>query len=64
MVDGDSLAAQREDAISAEEVDVAVASLLAEGCSCKDAAARLALELGVPKRDLYARAVKLKEGGL
>ena len=64
VVEGDSGAAQGEGAISAEEIDVAVASLLAEGCSCKDAAARLAQELGVPKRDLYARAVKLKKGGL
>jgi len=64
VVEGDSGAAQGEGAISAEEIDVAVASLLAEGCSCKDAAARLAQELGIPKRDLYARAVKLKEAAL
>ncbi len=52
-----------EGAMSAEEIDAAIGSLLEEGCSCKDAAARLAPELGLTKRDIYARALKLKKGG-
>ncbi len=55
-------AGEEAGALSAEEIDAAVRSLLEEGCSCKDASARLAPELGLPKRDIYARAVKLKKG--
>jgi 16S rRNA (cytidine1402-2'-O)-methyltransferase len=49
----DSLVLQMEDA---------VCELLEEGRGCKDIANQLSPELGLPKRDVYACALRLKEG--
>jgi hypothetical protein len=49
----DSLVMQMEDAIC---------ELLEEGRGCKEIANQLSPELGLPKRDVYACALRLKEG--
>ena len=48
-------------AMSDEEIDAAIAADLAAGCSVKDVAATLAERTGRAKRELYARAVALRE---
>ncbi|MDW8444418.1 MAG: 16S rRNA (cytidine(1402)-2'-O)-methyltransferase [Acetobacteraceae bacterium] len=43
-----------------EEIDAALRAALAEGLSVRDAAERVAAETRVPRRDAYARALRLK----
>jgi 16S rRNA (cytidine1402-2'-O)-methyltransferase len=45
-----------------EQLDAAIRERIAAGCSPKQVAAELAPETGVPKRELYARAVAMREG--
>jgi 16S rRNA (cytidine1402-2'-O)-methyltransferase len=51
-------------ALSADEVDAAIRALVAEGQSSKEISDRLATAAGLPKREVYARAVALKAGGV
>ncbi len=46
---------------SDDEVDRALAAGLAEGSSVKDAAADLAAQTGRPRRELYSRAIEIRE---
>jgi len=47
-----------EEKVGADEVDAALAAAL-DSLSVKDAAASVAARLGLPRRDVYARAVEL-----
>jgi 16S rRNA (cytidine1402-2'-O)-methyltransferase len=47
------------DGDEAPSLDARIAQLLAEGVSARDTARRLARELGVPRRHVYARATEL-----
>jgi 16S rRNA (cytidine1402-2'-O)-methyltransferase len=51
----------RAEGLQATDVDDAVRALVAEGCSPKEVAARLAAETGRPKRELYARALAARD---
>jgi 16S rRNA (cytidine1402-2'-O)-methyltransferase len=51
-------------ALSADEVDAAIRALVAEGQSSREISDRLAAAAGLPKREIYARAVALKARGV
>jgi len=46
---------------SPEQVDAQVRSLLAEGLSTREVALRVSSELRLPRREVYARAVQLRD---
>jgi len=62
VVAGDADAgATADDTRDEAGLDRAVRALVERGCSPKEVATRLAAETGLPKRELYARAVALRE---
>ena len=46
-----------------EAIDAALSEALAAGASVKDAAAEIAGRFGLPKREIYARALFLSRNG-